>query len=572
MVPRRLALPLLLLTLAAGGSAQDLRELEVTSALSVPFRGAQAARSVGLLFQRDSPEVVVLLWRLELLDAEGQVRRTWHGERVLSESAMKVPLHWDGRDEDGAPVVAGNYTLRMTSTPLATEAYNGLPRAHRAQRVDEALTLTEAVVDVQEAPFQVGQVPVPKVAPMPSLGPSGRRGDTQELTATAAIPGFNYTIHYGNLHSHTNHSDGGTAIAACSGSESPQAGAYGPADAYGYMKNTAKGDFLLASEHNHMYDGSSGTNTSASPAAARALFESGVAAAASFSTSNPGFLALYGVEWGTLATGAGHMNILNPDGLPGWEVNTAGEVFGHYNTPKADYASLYTLMRSRGWVGMFNHPSTSQFTVNGTAMGFTADGGEVMALCEVLNTKAFSINTTETETSRSTYTSAWNRALERGYRLAPASDQDNHCANWGMSYTNRTGVLLPAGAPLNNANFLDALRARRVFATMDRSSQLVFLANDQIMGSRLRNEGALNLQVLYASSGGHSVTRVQIQEGVPGRNGTVSTLVETPTHSFTPSLGAHFYYAKLTQEDGDLLWSAPIWVEQVGPLLRDGLE
>jgi hypothetical protein len=55
----------------------------------------------------------------------------------------------------------------------------------------------------------------------------------------------------------------------------------------------------------------------------------------------------------------------------------------------------------------------------------------------------------------------------------------------------------------------------------------------------------------------------------------VTTLIEAATHSFTPAVGLHFYYAKVTQEDGDLLWSAPIWVEQVDaplPLLVDGFE
>jgi hypothetical protein len=53
----------------------------------------------------------------------------------------------------------------------------------------------------------------------------------------------------------------------------------------------------------------------------------------------------------------------------------------------------------------------------------------------------------------------------------------------------------------------------------------------------------------------------------------VTTLTETPQITFTPSTGLHFYYAKITQEDGDLLWSAPIWVEQIaGDLLRDGFE
>ncbi|MFX8844733.1 hypothetical protein ABTM93_20060, partial [Acinetobacter baumannii] len=78
-----------------------------------------------------------------------------------------------------------------------------------------------------------------------------------------------------------------------------------------------------------------------------------------------------------------------------------------------------TLMNQRGWIGQFNHPATSgQFVVNGTALGYTADGDQVMVTCEVLNSSAFSSNTTETETGRSTYEAACNQALEAGYHVA----------------------------------------------------------------------------------------------------------------------------------------------------------
>jgi hypothetical protein len=55
---------------------------------------------------------------------------------------------------------------------------------------------------------------------------------------------------------------------------------------------------------------------------------------------------------------------------------------------------------------------------------------------------------------------------------------------------------------------------------------------------------------------------VQLFEGVPGSNGTVSSLSETATTTVTPSAGEHFYYAKVTQSDGLRLWSAPVWVSQ----------
>ena len=212
--------------------------------------------------------------------------------------------------------------------------------------------------------------------------------------------------------------------------------------------------------------------------------------------------AIYGQEWGVINNG-GHLNIFNSDELLGWEVNQRQELLADTLTPKNDYAALFALMRQRGWVGQFNHPALSgQFKVGGQPFGYSADGDAAMALCEVMNSSAFSRNTTETETRRSNYELACNKALEAGYHLAFSSNQDNHCANWGASYSNRTGVLIPQGVALSPASVAEALKARRVFAAMDKQSQLVLTANEHLMG--------------------------------------------------------------VTQDDGKVLWSAPVWVSQRG--------
>ena len=138
---------------------------------------------------------------------------------------------------------------------------------------------------------------------------------------------------------------------------------------------------------------------------------------------------------------------------------------------------------------------------------------------EVRNTSAFSTNTTQSETGGGTYSTAFNILLERGYHVAPTSDQDNHCANWGIAGKNRTGVLMPNGASLTVGNFLDAMKARRVFATEDKTAQVVLTGNGQVMGQTISNSGALTLAANYASTGGGSAQRVQFFEGVPGRNG-----------------------------------------------------
>jgi hypothetical protein len=232
-------------------------------------------------------------------------------------------------------------------------------------------------------------------------------------------------------------------------------------------------------------------------------------------------------------------------------------------TPKGDYAALYALMRRHGWYGQFNHPQRGQFRIGARAPGWNADGDAVMLLCEVMNSNAFSSRADENEPRHSTFEAACNALLEAGYHLAFSSNQDNHCANWGAAYSNRTGILLPRGMPLNGITLLQALRARRVYATMDHHAQLLFTANRHLMGERFANRGALTLEAHYTSSSGRLAAAVDIIRGVPGQPGSTATVATSARYVHTPAPGTYFYYARITQDDGKMLWSAPVWVTQL---------
>jgi PKD repeat protein len=573
-----LALPLTLVlsstVLATNITHPDHYEFDAT--LNAPLTPVGGRYPVTLFFDYPAAgSATSAAWVLDAIGPNGRVVRSWQGIKLLPSQRASLRMTWDGRDQQGRALQAGYYSLRLRAAPAIRVGDDA--RKSIAKRISDAFAAFPDEVHEQTVDVMVGRVAPARISKIRPLAVGVKQDIAAWLTATKirsgrlpgaarsapATGGLPYTIYYGNMHSQTNHSDGGTALANCNGSESPQAGDFGPAEAYAMMRTQAGGDFLLASEHNHMYDGSTGTNSSATPAAANGLFNSGIAAANNYNAANPTFLALYGMEWGVISNG-GHLNIINPDALASWEINSSGQLLGTVNVPKSDYAALYAAMRQRGWIGQFNHPSTSQFAISGTGMAYNADGAEVMVLTEILNTSAFSVNTTQTETSRSSYPGAWNRLLERGYKVAPASNQDNHCANWGLSFTNRTGVLLPTGAALNQVNFVAALRARRTFATEDKTAQLVLTANGRVMGETFTNTGVLTLSANYASTSGQTAQRVQFFEGVPGRNGTVTQLAEgNGTHAFTPTAGSHFYYALITQTNGLRLWSAPIWVEQV---------
>ena len=555
-IPRPFAM-VIVASIAWGANcmAAEREHSEFDALLAAPGRlassgpgGAQAALRLHFTVPRTLGRKVG--WRLELVDPAGQTVRRWRGAATTRRGAAgadggesTVTLKCCSPARPRRPGAASALPDGVYQLRLRAEAGSGRGRELVRQRWD--------VTVGNPAPLAL-----PQFAPLPTA--RAARGAAGLQPATGELP---YTVYFGNLHSQTSHSDGGGALNHCSGAQPPQSAPFGPEDAYDYARRHGL-DFLMTSEHNHMYDGSEGSNAAAEPARATGLYRSGISAARAYSAAHPDFLAIYGMEWGVIS-GGGHLNILNSLELLGWERNGNGDLLADTATAKGDYGALYTLMRERGWLGQFNHPKENQFRAGGKQLGYTEDGDAAMALCEVMNTHAFSVNDTETETRRSTYEQACQRILEAGYHVAFATNQDNHCANWGMSAPNRTAVLIPQTAALSSTAFMDAIRARRVFATMDKHAQIILTANGRLMGERFSNSGPLTLEVRHASAGGKQVAALAIIEGVPGRSNSAAPLPgASASTTITPSPGEHFYYARITQDDGTVLWSAPVWVTQ----------
>ena len=553
--------------LTADPSAKYPDHHEFDAALDVPFTGAEATGAREFAVHLDyvgAPAGTLLAYRVELRSPAGAVVKRWSGVEKYAGDVKSVALNWAGRTDASLP--DGLYTATLTAlSAKADTALKGIGADAQFAEILAAQQAGEGGHAVEQSwTFALGKparIAMGALRPL-AMGASGEADQRARAQSAAVGAGsWPYTIYYGSFHGQTNDSDGGGAIGSCSSSQPAQTGAFGPDAAFPYAKGAGL-DIFANTDHNHYYDGSSSTNTGGSATAAKARYQRGLQIAADYSAANAGFLAVYGMEWGVINNG-GHLNIFNSNELFSWEYNAQNELFGDRYIAKNDYATLYSVMRAQGLIGQFNHPDSSgQFIINGTDMAYSADGDEVMVMSEVMNTSAFSSNTTESETSRSSYEGSWKKLLERGFHVAPATNQDNHCANWGKSYTNRTAVLIPTGTALSKASLVDALKARRVFATLDKNSQLIFSANGKIMGERFDNAGALALNVGFYNPNGRTVVQTEIWEGVPGRNGTVTLLSSSPTATITPANGKHFYYAKVTQDDGKVLWSAPIWVNQ----------
>jgi len=525
-------------------ATSDHREFDAV--LQTPFHAdSNGIRTITLHFNYpDSEQTQQVRWRLELLRDDGRVLRHWKGRQALAAAPVEVAIRWrsaaHGAGSDQLP--AGVYRLRLRAGVAGCGGSGGDTIDNN---IDVEQTWDVAVGLPRPAPD------TPRATALSTLSPFSN------ATAPRATP---YTVYLGNLHSQTNHSDGGGALAGCTGAQNPQSAAFGPAEAYAFAQRHGL-DFLMTSEHNHMFDGADGTNADADPAAVKALYQSGMRAAAAWNLAHPGFVGMYGQEWGVINNG-GHLNILNSAELLGWERNAAGALLADTATPRNDYATLYALMRERGWLGQFNHPRDGQFVVGGKPLAWTPDGDAAMVLCEVINSNAFSTRADESEPQHSNFETGCNKLLEAGYHVAFSSKQDNHCANWGASSPNRTGVLIERGEPLSADTLLAALRARRVYATMDKNAELILTANGHMMGERFANRGRLTLQVHYSGRAGQRPAAINVFAGVPGRNGEVTVLSRKPGTVFTPAAGPHFYYARVTQEDGKMLWSAPVWIDQ----------
>ncbi|MBL0342753.1 MAG: hypothetical protein IPP71_18795 [Bacteroidetes bacterium] len=152
---------------------------------------------------------------------------------------------------------------------------------------------------------------------------------------TASVAGYN--LYFGNLHSHSDYSDGDIDN-VCNGAGS----AYCCFD----IGNTALNfDFMGIADHNH----------NEGPVMTIAKYASGLTEATNYNSTHLDFVALYGMEWGTISTG-GHVAVYGINQLVGWNA-------GNYNTycAKGDYNTLFNLVAAPNAYTTLCHPNNTDF-------------------------------------------------------------------------------------------------------------------------------------------------------------------------------------------------------------------
>ncbi|MGQ9731259.1 MAG: CehA/McbA family metallohydrolase [Candidatus Zipacnadales bacterium] len=153
-------------------------------------------------------------------------------------------------------------------------------------------------------------------------------------------------------------------------------------------------------------------------------------------------------------------------------------------------------------------------------------------------------------------------ALARGLHLGFICSSDDHSAHAG-----KIGFLCAVYADsFDRAGIIEALRQRHCYGTTGARILIDLRANGELMGSVLRCQEPPTLSVRT-----HGTEKLQLVEIV--KDGEVCYTIrpagESCQFDYQPTAldrPESYYYVRVTQTDGELGWSSPLFIRNMGPL------
>lgn len=346
------------------------------------------------------------------------------------------------------------------------------------------------------------------------------------LALAATVNAQNYQVYFGDLHQHSIFS------------WDAQSGAKTPAAAYAYAKNVAKIDFMAITDHTN---GLSESNYQ-------------LVRAASHLYDNPDsqFVAIAGQELGSLgSSGYGHMNIFEP-------LMRADNISD--NDTRYNLQSAYQFLIDNELLAQFNHPTTENGNSNFNDLAYFQPVDLQIKALEVINGRR-----------SSDYEYYYLLALKNGWHLGAVGDQDNHASRYGDNISTAgdiylTGILADS---LTKTHILEAYQDHRTFAfeaspASDRMYLTEFTADDHWMGEQFENDDNAVKFTVSAHAESPFLSAQLYKNGLLIRRFEPRSTDFTWDTSDSASYGEGYYFVKLVQEDGDFLWSSPIWINSPG--------
>lgn len=344
--------------------------------------------------------------------------------------------------------------------------------------------------------------------------------ETEPAVPAEAAPVFlsPYSLYFGLLHAHTNLSDGLGTVE----------------EAFSHAAAVENLDFFAVTDHSNSFDNAKAGSLLLDGSTLSTEWAAGKAAAEAVTSEE--FLGIFGFEmtWPEIRQ-LGHITTCN---TPGW---LSRDKKGFSDDPDALAHYFEALAQVPGSISQFCHPGDLYGDFD-RFDHYRADYDNSVHLLETLGEGSIS---------------GYIQALDQCWHLAPTATQNNHNGNWGSENGLRTVVLADS---LTEDALFSAIREYRVYATEDADLHISFELDGHIMGSRLSraddpeitvslydptDTGGCTLEII--TEGGISLTKLEAE-------GNGDLAVSVPG-------GFRWYFVKVTQADGDVAVTAPVWVE-----------
>ena len=346
-------------------------------------------------------------------------------------------------------------------------------------------------------------------------------GEVTQAVFTEKIA-LDWNVYFGQLHAHTSLSDGTGSVE----------------EAFDYASKVENLDFFAVTDHSDSFDNADTGAIDADGAGISTGWAAGKQAAASVTNEN--FVGLFGFEmtWPEDKQ-LGHISTFN---TPGWQTRDQ-EDFENVTTALENYYKALTTVP--GSVSQFNHPDT----IHGDFERFdhySPKYDEVISLLEISG---------EDGAVDCEY---YNLALDKGWHVAPTNNQNNHNGQWGDASSARTAILANA---LTEEALYDAMKDRRVYATQDSDLIIYYELNGAVMGSIIPKSEEAEITVFLRDPTDTAIGSVEVI--VDGGAVLTRQRVETPAKMLELSVpgGYTYYYLRVTQPDGDVAVTAPVWMD-----------
>ena len=404
------------------------------------------------------------------------------------------------------------------------------------------------------ATYESGRVTYTPAADLPQgrteVTVTARRADSKSASITwfFTVGATKYQHYFGQLHSHTQYSDGAGTLT----------------DALRYVENlpaSANVQFVAFTDHSNYFDSSSSPNVEA------ALYDTSLVkdsdanhswktykdTIAKFNEDNAGSMVAIGGFEMTWSGGPGHINTFNTPGIVSRNNKTLNN-----KTDDAGMKAYYALLsqaEGASSISQFNHP--------GTTFGNFKDFNY---WDPVIDSRMYMVEVGNGEGAIGAggYYPSYEQyimALDKGWHLAPTNNQDNHKGKWGNANDARDVILTD---DFSEQGIYEAIRALRMYATEDKNLELTYTVNGLMMGSSITEiPDKLNVEVTVNDpDASDSIAKVEVvansgkvaytwDDAAQLRSGKLSATLD-PSYSY--------YFIRVTQKDGDLAVTSPVWV------------